>query len=1319
MPETASMESVKSPFKFLNYFTEEDAVGFAGREAEVRVVLGGISAGRTFVLYGPSGVGKSSLLHAEIIPRLRTRDYRPVYLRVLNEPVSEIVEAVNTQLEITARAETLPAELAKASAERPVVIILDQFEEFFTRFEEPEKKPLQRAFITMLRQVLEEPAAAVQIVFSLREDYYAGLADLKPELPDLFSQTFRLVHLTAFGARQAITTPLNNMGMTYDAELVKLMVDDLAKADFDPLILQILCTEIFNAAQKRDPGTHHLSVADFMDVGGCTEIFLRYVTAATNVPDNARRLIIYSILDTLTTDRGTKMAMRLDDLTPAEAVAETSIYFKATRDQVQEAMRHLEARSIVRPINVDTYELLHDRLVKVLRSAIGQDPIFNTFRNAKRFVTEFTRSVMDVDPYDSDGPFTAKTGQMMSVQQLEDIVQPFESVLRLTARETDFVLRSHIVGQTPAIPCWMETLDRFPDVHSERVIVRALQADEDHFREGAAFAVRYLVSPGPETLHALADVALTDPEATVRRRACESLALHADRIDAPRVRAALREKSQRRNALDLLTELAAIQKTLPRLNPLTDFLVARRLRKRTFYEARDAISTGAAVGAAAGAVGGTLWILTVGVIALAVFWGATSPMELTSPRGYAGEYFKASILLFLAPLLGMSIGWRAGIREQKRNALIARPDWVLQPVSGPVQFLFVVVVGFIVTITTGDSPGNIEFANWFELSALALFALGLALRRARHARTENLRSGRSALGQLVVASGPLCWFGSLAVAVYEMKLFPSFTRVMVSMLLLETAVTLMLAYFFIAWSKRCMDRHSGIAAAAVWSAIVGALAPFAIMTIVFLPGRLHADTFNFFTRSGLRILVGVLITVLSFVAFVGSVVCCCLHVRYVARSDAPRVAYRYRILAALTAAVAVIAMASMYRGSIPTFIPGEILVPGSRRIVKVAPDSIENVAQYYVLDPAGRGPIVITISSQRSFAVAGGISGKKTLVSFPGRSIRMGTLLPLSPGERVLGWKLPTQIPSYDIAVVNQRLVNAPALTTLGDPVYAEYRLQRTNAHSFDGMLRAKTLPETHGERTMVDIRIIAVGIGEEPQRWFTTTQDEDPDEGPVKYYKFNPASHERTDPDRWSPITRLDLFVRRIEFPHACEYAPESVPGGGDLGIPLSIRRIPREKGDPATAWWEPEPKSVTVIAEFEMRRQTSQEAFAEGRNLLDESDSAATPQERNGLRVRGLGRLSVALASSGGASTRAFALRLYQDGRYDEVIELIGELDRSKTGIDKELLDVYAHAAYGRHQWRLASEAWDRAEKAGFRFDSEICQQEDTHLRKLVSQH
>ena len=62
-----------SPYRGLEPFDERDAAFFFGRERETRLITASLFAAPLTLLYGASGVGKSSVLRAGVLPRLRER----------------------------------------------------------------------------------------------------------------------------------------------------------------------------------------------------------------------------------------------------------------------------------------------------------------------------------------------------------------------------------------------------------------------------------------------------------------------------------------------------------------------------------------------------------------------------------------------------------------------------------------------------------------------------------------------------------------------------------------------------------------------------------------------------------------------------------------------------------------------------------------------------------------------------------------------------------------------------------------------------------------------------------------------------------------------------------------------------------------------------------------------------------------------------------------------------------------------------------------------------------------------------------------------
>src|SRR5919205_1243218 len=82
------------PYKFLDYYTERDAQLFFGREVEIETVSSQIVAHRSFILHGRSGVGKSSLLRAGLMPRLKAGGHHVFVIRSFTNPLHQMTAAL-------------------------------------------------------------------------------------------------------------------------------------------------------------------------------------------------------------------------------------------------------------------------------------------------------------------------------------------------------------------------------------------------------------------------------------------------------------------------------------------------------------------------------------------------------------------------------------------------------------------------------------------------------------------------------------------------------------------------------------------------------------------------------------------------------------------------------------------------------------------------------------------------------------------------------------------------------------------------------------------------------------------------------------------------------------------------------------------------------------------------------------------------------------------------------------------------------------------------------------------------------------------------
>ena len=140
----------QNPWPGLFWYTEEQAHLFFGRGEETQELLRLIQRETLTVLFGRSGLGKTSLLRAGVFPRLRQEGYFPVVLRLNYSPqAGSPVEQVKALTEAAARASGVDIESAQDASARETlweyfhivhfwgprndrltpVLVFDQFEE--------------------------------------------------------------------------------------------------------------------------------------------------------------------------------------------------------------------------------------------------------------------------------------------------------------------------------------------------------------------------------------------------------------------------------------------------------------------------------------------------------------------------------------------------------------------------------------------------------------------------------------------------------------------------------------------------------------------------------------------------------------------------------------------------------------------------------------------------------------------------------------------------------------------------------------------------------------------------------------------------------------------------------------------------------------------------------------------------------------------------------------------------------------------------------------------------------------------------------------
>ncbi|HEX9416073.1 MAG TPA: hypothetical protein VF895_05140, partial [Gaiellaceae bacterium] len=210
-----------SPYRGLAPFedSETDARLFFGRERERTLILANLMASRLTVLYGASGVGKSSLLSAGVAHELGKTDNVAVLRSWADDPLV-----------------ALDAIVDRVEDGGDLYVILDQLEEFFVYH--GVNGPASR-LAAALAGLLDRRNVRVSVLLGVREESLAKLDAFKPRLPNVLANYFRLEHLDRGAARGAITEPLRRFeelgGEHWEIEpaLVEAVLDEVSAGKID------------------------------------------------------------------------------------------------------------------------------------------------------------------------------------------------------------------------------------------------------------------------------------------------------------------------------------------------------------------------------------------------------------------------------------------------------------------------------------------------------------------------------------------------------------------------------------------------------------------------------------------------------------------------------------------------------------------------------------------------------------------------------------------------------------------------------------------------------------------------------------------------------------------------------------------------------------------------------------------------------------------------------------------------------------------------------------------------------------------------------
>ncbi|TDB89416.1 WD40 repeat domain-containing protein [Actinomadura sp. KC216] len=487
---------------------------------------------------GASGVGKSSLLRAGLIPELargapqlpESRHWPRLLITPTPEPLRALAEGWARTYggdaeTVHGRLRDDPPQAGPLTPDGRLVLVVDQFEELFTLVSDEEER---QAFVRSLHALAEgRPGAAV--IIGLRADYWDRCAAY-PQFAEAIQDGQVIVGpMTEADLRLAITGPAAAAGLEIDPGLVETILAELragrAAGDrYEAGALPLLSQALRNTWDRREGA--RLTIRGYEESGRVRDSVRRTADdALQGLPAADRKLALRLFRRMTVITAGGRTARRTATL--AELHAAASAGSAEQRDRVRELLSAFAARRLL-TLHEDTVEIAHEVLLtawpalrqwlepdltaqavydRLIQDAAQwaehhRDPAF-LYRGARLLAVDDVRARWDRDPVSFPPPGPT----------VEGFVAASAREARRAGRRRRLVMTGLAVLAALALAAAGAAVDAANDAERQRdlAVSRQLAAQSkvagDPVLSALLAVAAWRIAPTPEARHSMLDAA--------------------------------------------------------------------------------------------------------------------------------------------------------------------------------------------------------------------------------------------------------------------------------------------------------------------------------------------------------------------------------------------------------------------------------------------------------------------------------------------------------------------------------------------------------------------------------------------------------------------------------------------------------------------------------------------------------------------------------------------------------------------------------------------------------------------------------------------
>ena len=361
------------PYRGLFAFKEEDAELFCGRSEVVASLAQAVKSKPLTALIGASGSGKSSVIFAGLVPRLRqdpNLHYQIVSFRPGNNPSESLAAALASLSQSPEKQDLVSGDRNMAELElflalqqdtgalsrfvknsvdtqTRLVLIVDQFEELYTLSSGAERQ----FFLDLLLDAVKS-APAFSLVITLRADFYSYVLSDRPWSDALQGAIQNLGSMSRSELRSAIEEPAARMQVKLEQGLTDKIIDDVCGEVGSLPLLEFALTQLWSK-QQNGLLTHQA----YLDVGSVSSALANHAeTIYASLSETEKKQAQQIFLQLVRLGQETNATRRL-----------------ATRDEIKAenwdlVTRLASARLVVtsrkHASGEETVEIVHESLIK-------------------------------------------------------------------------------------------------------------------------------------------------------------------------------------------------------------------------------------------------------------------------------------------------------------------------------------------------------------------------------------------------------------------------------------------------------------------------------------------------------------------------------------------------------------------------------------------------------------------------------------------------------------------------------------------------------------------------------------------------------------------------------------------------------------------------------------------------------------------------------------------------------------------------------------------------------------------------------------------